>query len=145
MKVVVYVEGASDGAAMRALLRPLLDRKRREGVAIDFFESPAGDKKRTLLTKVPVKAASIILNVPGTVVVAMPDLYPRNKAFPHETADELAAGIRAAFELAVKSKNANELERAKERFRAFCFKYDLEALVLAAEESLKARLEAAGL
>ncbi len=145
MRVVVYVEGRSDKDAMKALLSPLLERKRKEGVAIGFFEFPDGDRKKALLTKVPVKAANIILTVPGSIVVAVPDLYPRNKAFPHETADELTAGILARFESAVRRKNANELERAKGRFRAFCFKYDLEALVLAAEESLKARLEAPGL
>jgi hypothetical protein len=40
--VVVYVEGPSDKAAMTALLAPLLEQKRKKGIAIDFFESPTG-------------------------------------------------------------------------------------------------------
>ena len=35
MKVIVYVEGPSDKLAMEALLRPLLERKRGNGVSID--------------------------------------------------------------------------------------------------------------
>jgi hypothetical protein len=83
MKVVVYVEGPSDKAAMNSLLAPLLETKKNQGVAIDFFESPTGDKKKTLLTKVPKRAANILFNNPHAVVVIMPDLYPKNKGFPH--------------------------------------------------------------
>ncbi len=32
----------------------------------------------------------------------MPDLYPKNKAFPHETVDELKAGVQANFETALR-------------------------------------------
>ncbi|NLX02489.1 MAG: hypothetical protein GXY40_08165 [Syntrophomonadaceae bacterium] len=39
--------------------------------------------------KVPAKAVNILLNEPQTIVVALPDLYPKNKGFAHETADEL--------------------------------------------------------
>jgi len=35
-KVIVYVEGPSDQAAMEALLAPLLQQKLQEGVVISF-------------------------------------------------------------------------------------------------------------
>lgn len=83
MRVIVYVEGPSDKASMNMLLRSLIEKKRREGIEIDFFESPSGDKKRTLLLKAPVRAAHILSNDPQAIVAIMPDLYPRNKAFQH--------------------------------------------------------------
>jgi hypothetical protein len=64
MRVVVYVEGPSDRAAMLALLGPLLEQKRQKGVKVDFFESPEGDKKTSVLTKVPKRAAAIVRNDP---------------------------------------------------------------------------------
>ena len=35
MKVIVYEEGPSDKLGLTALLRPLIEKKRREGVSID--------------------------------------------------------------------------------------------------------------
>ncbi|HEX8651911.1 MAG TPA: DUF4276 family protein [Pyrinomonadaceae bacterium] len=141
-EVMVYVEGPSDKAAMQALLRPLLEQKQQEGTTINFFESPVGDKKESVLMKVPIRAANIILNDPYSIVVAMPDLYPKNKAFPHETVDQLVHGILQNFSDALRMKKAQDDTRLKERFKVFCFKYELEALVLAAEDSLKNRLGA---
>ena len=140
MRVIVYVEGPSDKRAMEELLKPLLDRKSRQGVQISFFESPKGDKKESVLRRVPIRAVDIILNDPEAVVVAMPDLCPKNKGFAHETEAELAAGVRANFEAALRSKNAGDDDRLRERFRVFCFKHDLEALILAAEGELSSYL-----
>jgi len=140
MRVVVYVEGSSDRAAMLALLGPLLERKRQEGIHIDFFESPEGDKKTSVLTKVPKRAAVIVRNDPSAIVVAMPDLYPKNKAFPHETFEELKAGILKNFDEALQARGRKGDARLKDRFKVFCFKYDLEALILAAKEALRDRL-----
>lgn len=140
MRVVVYVEGPSDKTAMLALLAPLLEQKRKEGIAIDFFESPTGDKKASVLTKVPAKAVNIILNDLQAIVVAMPDLYPKDKVFPHETVDELVKGVSQNFDDALRSKGRRADARLKERFRVFCFKHDLESLILASEEGLKSRL-----
>lgn len=145
MKVIVYVEGPSDKRAMEELLRRLLEQKSEQGVQISFFEAPKGDKKVSVLTRVPIRAVDIIVNDQTAVVVAMPDLYPKNKSFPHETVDELVAGVRSNFESALRSKNADEDGRLAQRFHVFCFKYDLEALILAAEKELKAYLGAAKL
>lgn len=145
MKVLVYVEGPSDKLAMLELLRPLIQRKSTEGVAVLFFDAPKGDKKKSVLLKVPRRAANIILNDPHSTVVAMPDLYPRNKGFPHETFDQLRKGILRNFREALRNKSADEDPRLEERFQVFCFKHDLEALILASEEALKSRLGARSL
>lgn len=140
MKVLIYVEGPSDKAAMTALLGPLVEKKKLSGISIDFFDAPEGDRKGSVLTKVPKRAANIILNDPNAVVVALPDLYPKNKAFPHETVDELVRGILRNFESALHSKASKFDTRLKDRFKVFCFKYDLEALLLASEIALRDRL-----
>jgi hypothetical protein len=127
---------------MEALLRPLIERKRQEGVAVEFFETPEGDRKVSVLTKVPQKAVSILANDPGTIVVALPDLYPGNKAFPHQTVTELIAGIRRNFETALQARGLADDARIQERFKVFCFKHDLEALLLAAQRELAVRLGA---
>ncbi|MBI5426910.1 MAG: DUF4276 family protein [Nitrospinae bacterium] len=139
-KAVVYVEGPSDKMAMRALLRPLLDSKRSQGVEIGFYEPPKGDRKESIISKVPPKAVNIILNDKTAVVVAMPDLYPRDKGFPHESADDLKKGVFKNFDNALRGKDIDNEKSFRERFHVFCFKYDLEALILAAEVALKNRL-----
>jgi hypothetical protein len=140
MKVIVYVEGASDKLGMEALLRPLLQEKRQAGVEIGFFETPNGDRKFAVLTKVPIRAANILLNDPYAVVVALPDLYPRNKGFPHETVNELVEGVTENFRNALRKKGVGNPAELESRFRVFCFKYDVEVLLLAAEEGLRRRL-----
>jgi hypothetical protein len=134
MKIIVYVEGPSDKLSMQALLRPLIEHKLTLGIMIDFFDSPAGDKKKSVVSKVPVKAVNIIQNDPDTIVIALPDLYPADKPFPHKTEKELIEGIHANFRQALIAKGGDL--RLLDRFRAFCFKHDLEALILAAEEQL---------
>lgn len=140
MKVVVYDEGVSDKLALESLLRPLLMTKRNEGVAIDFFEAPPGDKKKSVMEKVPVRAANILLNDPQSVVVALPDLYPMNKGFPHVSAQELAEGVHRNFAHALKLKGVTDT-RVAARFHVFCLKHDLEVLLLAAEEALGSHLD----
>jgi hypothetical protein len=71
--------------------------------------------------------------------VILPDLHPINVPKPHETPAELEKVVLAEFETAIRQKNYM-IQDYRERFRVFCFKYDLEALVLAAEEALAAHL-----
>jgi len=140
MMVIVYVEGPSDQFALRVLLKSLLDQKHQQGIAVQFHQPPPGHRKRSLITNVPRKAASILLNRPDAIVIAMPDLYPPNTVFPHQTCRELEKGILDRFDQAVRSKGRENDERLKRRFKVFCFKHDMEALILAAEEGLKNRL-----
>ena len=142
MKVIVYVEGASDKLGMETLLRPLVEQKRQQGVDIQFYETPNGDRKTSVLTIVPIKAVNILRNVPDSVVVALPDLYPRNKGFPHETVDELVKGVTENLRSRLR---AADDPRLADRFRVFCFKHDLEALLLASQEGLRLRLGASSL
>lgn len=140
-RVLVYVEGPSDKAAMNVLLRPLIEQKMREGISIEFFEAASGDRKTFVLLNVPRRAVRIILNDPQAIVVALPDLYPRNKAFAHETVDQLRQGIEKEFNAELRARGGSDDPRLRERFKVFCFKYDLEALLLAAKEALEVRLE----
>jgi len=68
MRVIIYVEGASDKAALEALLAPLIAVKSQQGIGIEFFpvkgsrNERGGDAKKDLLTKVPIKAVNILKN-----------------------------------------------------------------------------------
>ena len=145
MRVIIYVEGPSDKNAMEALLVNLIDKKSEEGVSIEFFpikgsnNDRGGDAKRDLLLKAPTQAVYILCNTPNSIVILLPDLYPRNRGFPHETFQQLKAGIMEKFFQALQKKDIQD-ERLKERFKVFCFKYEMEALILAAESALRDQL-----
>lgn len=145
MRVIIYVEGRSDKNAMEALLVNLIDQKSEEGVSIEFFpikgenNDKGGDAKKDLLLKAPIKAVNILCRTPNSIVILLPDLYPRNKGFTHETFQQLEAGIMKNFSQALQKKGIQD-ERLKERFKVFCFKYEMEALILAAESALRGKL-----
>lgn len=139
MKVFVYVEGPADKFALETLLRPLIQRKNEESVNILFIVAVSGDRKEFILTKVPQKAVNILRSEPRTIVVALPDLYPKDKAFPHSTFAELKKGILDGFGQALREKRVRD-PGLEERFQVFCFKHDLEVLLLAAKEGLQKRL-----
>jgi hypothetical protein len=138
--VIVYVEGASDRAAMTELLRPLIAHKAQQGIDIQFFEAPRGDKKASIIRKVPQRAAILLANDPSAIVVALPDLYPLNKEVPHTTPQHLFDAIQSEYLKALSQRGLANDERYLTRFKTFCFKYELEALLLAAEEALAVRL-----
>lgn len=135
-KVIVYVEGPSDRLAMEELLADLLRRLQTAGVVVKFIPT---EGKRRLMLQTPVKAANILGHDPRAVVIALPDLYPPNVALEHTTFDELSRALQQEFESALARKRLDD-RRLHNRFHVFCFKYDLEALVLAAESQLASRL-----
>lgn len=143
MQVIIYVEGLSDVRAMNALLASLIAKKQEQGISIQFASAKGknnqrgGDAKKDILIKMPAQALEIILNRPEYMIVLMPDLYPKNKGFPHETFAELERGIMDKFQGALEAKGLADDSRFRERFKVFCFQHDLEVLILAAEESLK--------
>lgn len=139
MKVVIYVEGPSDKLAMEHLLRPLILGSQYKGVEITFHPAPSGDAKKSLLLKIPVKAVSILKNISDSIVIVIPDLYPINKGFQHSTFSELRDGIFKVFKSTLARKGMTD-STIINRFKIFCFKYDLEALVLAAQNALASRL-----
>ncbi|MGK7872345.1 MAG: DUF4276 family protein [Xenococcaceae cyanobacterium] len=73
------------------------------------------------------------------IVVALPDLYPKNKGFNHETVEDLCTGIMSIFARKLQSKGFED-ERLRKGFKVFCFKHDLEALILADQSELQNRL-----
>ena len=140
-KVIVYLEGKSDQFAMETLLSQLIEQKFLNETSIVFIGlPPSRSNKAYLLTKIPKRAISIISNDPSATIVVIPDLYPKNSGFTHETADELIKGIKDNFKKELQKKNPDFDTRLLERFKAFCFKHDLESLILAACEALKSRL-----
>ena len=145
MRVIIYVEGPSDKNAMEALLVNLIDKKSEEGVSIEFFQikgknnDKGGDAKKDLLLKAPIKAVDILCSNPNSIVILLPDLYPKNKGFTHETFQQLEAGIMNNFSQELREKRI-QYERLKERFKVFCFKYEMEALILASESALQDKL-----
>jgi Domain of unknown function (DUF4276) len=144
-KVYVYVEGPSDKAALAALLAPLLRRLRERKVYVTFFDAASGDRKKAILLKVPDRAVNILRSQSRSLVVALPDLYPKNRGFPHTTFAELQAGILENFRAAARRQKIQKVQELEPRFKVFCFKHDLEALLLAAFEPLKAHLRSPSL
>jgi hypothetical protein len=134
-EVIVYVEGPSDQLGMRKLLANIIAMAKQTGNIVDFF--PMGGKE-ALLNKGPKKAINILRNKPNSWVLLVPDLYPPNKPFPHVTFQNLKNEIELRFIKELAAKNADE--RLKDRFRVHCFKYDLEVLLLASEDTLLSRL-----
>jgi hypothetical protein len=123
---------------MEAHLYPLIQRRSEEGVSIKFLETLEGDRKKSVVRKVPVRAARIIANDPTAMVVALPDLYPPVDGC--STLDALRQTMHRTFLGALKGLKQGDDQRFLQRFQVFCFKHDLEALVLAAEEALAQKL-----
>lgn len=142
MEVIVYVEGPSDKYAMEKLLAPVMDIKMQQGVNIKFCVAPKGQNKESLLINVPIVAFNILSNDKEAYVVVVPDLQPCNLIFKHNNIQEMEGGIKERFRnKMIEKMNGDEDKRISKRFKVFCFKYELEALVLAAEEGLKSRLK----
>ncbi|MBD2484204.1 DUF4276 family protein [Planktothrix sp. FACHB-1365] len=145
MEVIVYVEGNSDKFALEQLFKQVIENKQNQGIKIQFFSGKGrdnqrgGDAKQELLEVIPKKAINILKGKLNSIVVVIPDLYPPNRLFTHTTYQELEAGIMTQFNQELTRQGIND-QRLIERFRVFCFKYDLEALVLASEAQLKTRL-----
>jgi len=135
-KVIVYVEGPSDRLAMEELLADLLAHLQTAGVTVVFVPT---EGKGKLMRKTPIKAVNILRNDPQATVIALPDLYPPNMGFEHTTFDELVQVLWREFERVLSDKQLDDV-RLRKRFHVFCFKYELEALILAAESQLAARL-----
>lgn len=137
-EALIYLEGRSDVECMKRLFQGLIEHKQAQGVAIQFFEVDGGDRKQRLLEFAPQNAVNILRSKPHAHVAVVPDLYPKNKAFPHETVDELQKGILRNFERVLHQKGLADDQRYRAHFHVYCFKHDLEALILAAQASLAA-------
>ncbi|WP_170229605.1 DUF4276 family protein [Polyangium fumosum] len=140
MKVIVYVEGPSDKSALEALLKPIIEEGRRNGRGISF--SPQGGKAQ-ILNDVPRKAAEHLKQHPQDWVFVLPDLYPmayydggpnEHRSFPalRQLLQDKFKRWADKFGLSVETLD---------HFRVHCLKHDLEALLLAAPDALRARLK----
>lgn len=135
-EVFVYVEGPSDQLGMRELFAGVIELAGQKGMKVDFYPL---NGKEPLLNKGPIRAINILRNKPDSYVFLVPDLYPRNKPFPHTTFAELKGALLRKFNEELQRKECDD--RLANRFFVHCFKHDLEALILASEEPLRARLE----
>jgi len=140
VKVLIYVEGPSDRAALEALLRPIMDAGRSQRVGISFLPLRGKD---AVLRDAPRKAAGYLHDSPNDWVFALPDLYPMARydgsVDQHRSHGELAQLLHRRFEAEASALRLPEPVRR--RFRAHCLKHDLEALLLAATDELRARLK----
>lgn len=137
-EIFVYVEGPSDQLGMRGLFADVIEHAKQKGKAFDFYPL---NGKEPLLNKGPIRAINILRNKPNSYVFILPDLYPKNKPFPHITYTDLKDHLERRFNEELQRKGCDS--RLADRFFVHCFKYDLEALILASEEVLLARLEKA--
>ncbi len=132
MKMIyIFVEGPSDKLAMEKLLENIINTASKQGNSINFHPQ---EGKKPLLNNGPKKALNILRNVPESWVFLLPDLYPKNIPFTHTTFFELKNELEKHLSHELQVKNCEK--RLKERFFVHCFKHDLEALLLASEESL---------
>jgi hypothetical protein len=138
IEVFVYVEGPSDQYGMQELFAGVIETANKSGKSINFIPLQG---KEALLNKGPLRAINILRNRPHSFVFLVPDLYPPNKPFTHSNFIELESEIKKRFGKELLSK-ACDLQLAN-RFFVHCFKYDLEALLLASEKALLARLNKA--
>jgi hypothetical protein len=140
VKVFVYVEGPSDQKALQALLRPVIDVGRRNGVGIGFLQMGG---KAPILNDVPRRAAEILRQSPEDWVFALPDLYPMasydSGPHPHRSFEEMVTLLRDRF--LSRAGKIGLPESAHTHFRVHCLKHDLEALILAAPDQLRQRLQ----
>lgn len=134
--IIVYVEGPSDRAVLEQVLQSDIHKAYQAGARIRFVPT---EGKQRLVTQIPVRAATQVLNDPHIIVFAVPDLYPQNVGGSHATFPELDALLSRAFLTELRRRGVDD-ERLGARFRPHCFQYDLEALLLAHPTGLSAHL-----
>ena len=138
MKVWVYVEGESDKLGLDALWGDWKSRLRTAGWGIQFI--PLGGKPN-YFKLIGHRVAEKLIASDTDLVVGLPDLYP-NASFvgtPNEHKD--FEGLRRLQERLVgHAFNIWEADALTDRFFASALKHDLEMLLLAADQQLKARL-----
>ena len=139
MKILIYVEGPSDRSGLSALLRGIIESGHENGIGIRFL--PLGCKD-AILDDVPRRAADHLAEKQEDWVIALPDLYPMSRyedtRNEHSSYDDLENLLKRRFEC-----RANEINlptNVRQRFKVYCLKYDLEALILAAPDQLRRRL-----
>jgi hypothetical protein len=143
VKVLVYVEGPGDRAALEALLKPIIESASTRRIGVRFLPaSGAGVGKDWLLSHVGRKAAGHLSENPEDWVFALPDLYPmanyRGTMNAHESFEQLKDLLERRFEESAKRLAVPHAVR--NHFQVHCLKHDLEVLLLSALDPLRRRL-----
>jgi len=147
MKVFVFVEGEADRKALEALWHDWLLRLRqdRHGIAVVAL----GDKSR-LLRKLGHRAAEKLVANERDLVVGLPDLYPNREyaqtRWKHgnlrEVRDIQVREVEQAL-TQVFGRRHSDVPGLIGRFHPTALKHDMEMLLLAAKNRLRAYLRTA--
>jgi len=144
MKIWIYVEGESDKLALQTLWKSWCEQLRtaRHGIRIIHL----GSKSR-FFQKIGPRAAEKLYANTEDIVVGLPDLYPNQPyagtRFEHNDMTQLksvqVSEVSKALEniYGVNRQNARQL---LERFLPSALKHDLEMLLLASHEEMRAYL-----
>jgi len=144
VKVWVFVEGRSDELALSALWRGWLERLRgaRHGISIIPL-----DGKSRFLRKIGPRAAEKLAANSDDSVVGLPDLYPtrgyEQTPYAHTDFAELQHVQQRLVKQGLEKTQriqGPDAARALKRFYPSALKHDLEMLLLAAADQLKAVL-----
>ena len=144
MKIWIYVEGESDKLALQTLWKSWCEQLRtaRHGIRIVHL-----DGKSKFFRKIGPRAAEKLCANEEDIVVALPDLYPNQpyagKRFEHGDMTQLKSvqinEVSNALEN-IYGANRQKARQLLERFLPSALKHDLEMLLLAAHEELRAYL-----
>lgn len=144
MKVWVFVEGQSDRIALEALWAKWRENLRGKGWGIQIIPL---ENKSKYFRKIGAHAAEKLANNDQDLAVGLPDLYPNREyegtPFKHANLNELKAvqtGLVKDSLEAIYGIRAAKLQDALNRFCPTALKHELEMLLLAAHEELRAFL-----
>jgi hypothetical protein len=144
MRVYVFVEGAADRQALEVLWQGWRERLRAVGWGVAVI--PLDDKSR-VLRKIGHRAAEKLVASQQDLVVGLPDLYPiaqyRGTEYGHENLCQLQEIQKGRVTDALRSiygKSAGDMDGLMRRFLPSALKHDLEMLLLAARNELRAYL-----
>ena len=144
MKVWVYVEGKSDCLALDELWA---DWKRRLSASGWGMAAIPLENKGRYLRKIGPRAAEKLAAQAKDIVIGLPDFYPNQpdagRPYGHVSLSDLRAlQTRLVQDGLVQTQgiSARDVERHLDRFFASALKHDLEMLLLAAKDRLRAVL-----
>ncbi len=144
MKVWIYVEGPADVYGLNALWESWTENMRPHGHGIKVIPFYGKDK---FFLKIGSHAAQKLVQDVGALVVGLPDFYPNRpyvgKAFEHPDLALLKQVQQKLVKEALQEtqgKGEKEADICLSRFYPTALKHDLEMLLLAAVEELRAYL-----
>lgn len=141
MKVWIYVEGESDKLALKTLWRSWREQLRTGGHGISI--STLGGKSK-FFHKIGHRAAEKLYANKDDIAIGLPDLYPNQPyigtRFEHMDMIQIKSIQKSEVCNALQNifgVNHSQVQQLLERFLPSALKYDLEMLLLAAQEQLR--------